>query len=151
MRQAWITAVFLSLALAAGAAAAADESAAAPEAVFHRLERLWNEAHIAGDIPTLDKLWADDLTVIVPTMKPMGKQALLQFWKESQVRFTRYDTSGLEVKLLGDDAAVVTGRLLRSRAFAGKVATEDWQFTKVYVRKGDDWRVTAFHASEAPQ
>jgi len=46
------------------------------------------------------------------------------------------------------DAAVVTGRVRRSRERAGQMVEDDWRFTKVYVRTAGAWRVVAYHASE---
>jgi hypothetical protein len=33
----------------------------------------------------------------------------------------------------------------------GKELSDDWQFTKVYIRQGQQWRVVSFHASDSPQ
>lgn len=64
------------------------------------------------------------------------------------MRFERYETSDLRIRVYGD-AAVVTGRLQRRRSTGGTVVDDDWRFTKVYVRREGQWRVVAFHASEA--
>jgi hypothetical protein len=34
-----------------------------------RLEAVWNDAHLRGDAPALDRLWADELVAIVPRMR----------------------------------------------------------------------------------
>jgi ketosteroid isomerase-like protein len=129
----------------------ADDQTGAPALDFMQLERAWNEAHLKGDVPALEQLWADDLTVTVPGMAPMDKEQSLRFWREFPVRFTRYESTGVSARRLGTDGAIVTGRLSRERNFGGRVASETWQFTKVYVRQGAAWRVSAFHASESPK
>jgi len=48
-----------------------------------------------------------------------------------------------------DNAAVVSGRLQRTRSINGQETSDDWRFTKTYVRQGGQWPVVAFHASEA--
>lgn len=116
-----------------------------------RLEGVWDEAHLHGDADALDKLLADDLVLTVPKMPVMSKADVLGMWRSVHVQFKRYETSNAEIRVYGDAAAVVTGRLQRSRDFGGRVADEEWQFTKVYIRRADKWQVVAFHASEAAQ
>ena len=111
-----------------------------------KLEAQWNDAHIRGDADALDRLWADDLVVIVPGMAPMGKGAVLAFARSGRMRFDRYVTSQLGIHLHGD-AAVVTGRMHRTRTLGDQVATDDWNFMKVYGRRDGAWRVIAFTAS----
>jgi ketosteroid isomerase-like protein len=117
---------------------------------FLRLERVWNEAHLRGDVKALESLWADDISIIVPGMRRLAKADALEMWRSIPVRFTRYESSDIAVRSF-TDAAVVTGRLVRVRDFGGKTAQERWQFTKVYRRGAGGWRVVAFHASEAPE
>ena len=62
----------------------------------------------------------------------------------------KYDISDLRIRVFGD-AAVVTGRLQRTRTLNGQAKEDDWRFTKVYIRRGGQWQVVAFHASEAAQ
>ena len=115
-----------------------------------KLEQVWNEAHRHGDAEALDRLWADDLVVAVPKMKLLTRQDVLGLARSGKMRFERYETSDLRVRVYGD-AAVVSGRLERTRSIGGSVINDDWLFTKVYVRREGQWRVVAFHASEAPQ
>ena len=113
-----------------------------------RLEALWNEAHLRGDASALDRLWADDLVAIVPRMTPLPKREALAFVRSARMRFTRYESADVAVKVYGD-SAVARGRLRRSRDIGGRAVQDDWRFTKLYVRRGGQWRVVAFHASEA--
>lgn len=111
-----------------------------------RLERVWNEAHVNGDVAALDALCDEDLIVTVPEMAPMTKADILGFWRSGRARITRYDTSDARVQVYGD-AAVVTGRLHRIRDFNGTVVEDRWRFTKTYVRRGQRWLVVSYHAS----
>lgn len=45
------------------------------------------------------------------------------------------------------DAAVVTGRLRRTRTVNDQPVTDDWRFIKVYVRDAGSWQVVAFQAA----
>lgn len=112
------------------------------------LETTWNEAHVRGDADTLAMVWDEDLQVAVPGMQPLNKAAALAVMRSSNMKFEKYESSGIDVKLYGD-AAVVTGKIDRTRKFNEKLAADDWRFTKVYIRKAGQWRVVAFHASPA--
>ena len=121
-------------------------SDAATRAEIVHLEDLWNAAHRGGDADTLDKLWADDLVVIVPNMPVMTKADVLPMARSGRMRFSRYETSETEVHVFGD-TAIVTGRLRRTRESGGRAVDDDWRFTKAYAHQGDSWQVVAFHAA----
>jgi len=127
-----------------------DQALARDRAELERLERAWNEAHERGDAAALDALWAAELVVTVPGMPVMKKAESLAIWKSGRMKFQRYTTSDLEIRVFGD-AAVVTGRVERERSVNGQPAADDWRFTKVYVRRAGQWRVVAWHASASPK
>jgi creatinine amidohydrolase/Fe(II)-dependent formamide hydrolase-like protein/ketosteroid isomerase-like protein len=114
------------------------------------LEAAWNQAHLAGDAAALDRLWADDIEIFVPRMRPMGKAEALAMFKDGAATFSRFESSDLHPRVAGD-VAVVTGRLQRTRSFGGRAASEDWQFRKVYRRDAAGWRVIGYHAWEPPK
>lgn len=114
-----------------------------------RLETVWNEAHMTRDIAALESLWADDLTVAVPSMPVMTKADSIGFLRSGRMKFQRYETSDLRIRVYRD-AAVVTGRLQRMRLIGAREANDDWRFTKVYIRRGRKWQVVAWHASASP-
>jgi ketosteroid isomerase-like protein len=143
--------VFLMVAL--GSSAVTTQTAAQPKQTsdigeLERLETVWNQAQRRGDAAVLDGLWSDDLEVAVPGMRVMTKAEALKFARSGRMKFLRYVTSQIHVRVYGD-AAVVTGRLQRTRMMNGREISDDWRFTKVYVRKGQKWLVVAFHASQA--
>lgn len=84
----------------------------------------------------------------VPRMPVMTKETALSFARSGRMKFLRYGTSDIHVRVYGD-AAVVTGRLERARTMNGQGLTDDWRFAKVYIREAQKWRVVAFQASEA--
>jgi hypothetical protein len=114
------------------------------------LETVWNQAHEHDDVDALEGLWASDLEVAVPKMPVMNRDQVLAFARSGRMKFLRYSTSDIRVRIYGD-AAVVTGRLQRTRVLNGQEVSDDWRFTKMYVRESHKWRVVAFHASEAAQ
>jgi len=139
--------LLLLLAAAISGASRSASAQAADSLELLRLETVWNRAHVEADTVALARLWTDDLEVTVPEMPPMSKADLLRFWRSGRSAIARYETSEVHVKLYGD-AAVVTGRLRRERNFNGSLLTDDWRFTKAYVRRRGQWQVAAYHASQ---
>jgi hypothetical protein len=117
---------------------------------LRELEVVWNDAHVRGDIASLAALWDDEITVTVPEMPVMNKAELMAFWRSGGSAITRYETSAIQIRVY-ENAGVVTGRLRRERNFNGQTARDDWQFLKVYIRRGSQWRVVAYAASVAPR
>jgi len=146
MFVAWI----LTAALLATEGAATDQPDASDRTELARLEGVWNEAQLHGDADALGRLWADDLVVTVPRMQVVERAEALAMARSGRIRFERYETSDIRVRVYGD-SAIVTGRLRRARKLGEQRVDDDWQFTKAYARQGGQWRVVAFHASEAPQ
>jgi len=123
----------------------------AQEADVHELERLetvWNEAHEHGDADTLETLWAVDLEVPVPQMPVLTKAESIRFMRSGRMKFIVYRSSDIHIRTY-ENAAVVTGRLQRTRTINGQELSDDWRFTKTYIREGSHWHVVSFHASEA--
>jgi len=131
----WVVAIALAQRTVAASREAADRRE------LSRLESVWNDAHLRGDGDALDRIWAADFTVTVPNMPVMTRADAIGV-------FQHYESSDLGFRIYGD-AAVVTGRLRRTRGMNDRTVEDDWRFTKVYVRRGDQWRVVAFHASPA--
>jgi uncharacterized protein (TIGR02246 family) len=117
---------------------------------FTRLEHVWNEAQLRNDADALASLWADDIEVIVPRMPVMTKTEAVNMARSGHIKFSRYETSNLRVRVYGD-AAVVAGRMERTRSMDGREIADNWWFAKTYIRQSDGkWRVVSFQASDAP-
>jgi len=137
---------FVAIALAQGTAATFRDADDIRE--LTRLESVWNDAHLHGDADALDRMWAEDFTVTVPNMPVMTRADALGVFRTKRLSFQHYESSDLGFRIYGD-AALVTGRLRRTRSMNDRTVEDDWRFTKVYVRRGDQWKVVAFHASPA--
>jgi ketosteroid isomerase-like protein len=142
----WISVWLVALAL--GQVAGGPASADTELATLARLEADWNDAHVRGDAAALDRLFADDLVVVVPGMRPMTKADSLGVFASGRMKFNRYETSETTFRVYGA-TAIATGRLMRVRVMAGRSVEDDWRFTKVYVRQAGRWQVVSFHASNA--
>jgi hypothetical protein len=113
-----------------------------------RLEADWNAAHLRGDAAVLERLFADELIVLVPGMRALTKEDSLDMFASNRIKFNRYETIETTFRVFGT-SAITTGRLLRTRVVAGVSVDDDWRFTKVYVYRAGRWSVVSFHASNA--
>jgi len=121
-----------------------DDSADVQE--LKRLEKVWNDAYVRADADALEQLCANDLVVTMTDMVVLNKRSSIAILRSGKVKFERYETSDLGTHVY-DRAAVVTGRLQRTRSVQGREVNDEWRFTKVYIRRGGKWLVVAWHAS----
>src|SRR2546425_11781398 len=110
------------------------------------LESVWNDAYTHGNVDPLDQLLADDLIVTMTDMATLNKAQSIGLLRSGHLKFPRYETSDIRIRVY-KHAAVVTGRLQRTRTVNGNNVDDDWRFTKVYVRRSGKWQVVAWHAS----
>jgi hypothetical protein len=115
-------------------------------AELSRLESVWNDAYTHGNVEPLEQLLADDLIVTMTDMAVMNKAQSIGLLRSGHLKFPRYETSDIRIRVY-NDAAIVTGRLQRTRTVNGNNVDDDWRFTKVYVRRSGRWQVVAWHAS----
>ena len=136
----WLVAVALLQVPAGNAPADADVT------TLTRLETEWNAAHVRGDAAALERMFGDDVVVLVPGMRVMTKADAVGMFTSGRMKFDRYETSETRFRVY-DATAIVTGRLRRTRVVAGATVDDDWRFTKVYLRRAGRWQVVSFHAS----
>src|SRR5439155_5333119 len=84
-----------------------------------RLEKVWNDAYVRADADALEQLCADDLVVTMTDMVVLNKRSSIAILRSGKVKFERYETSDLGTHVY-DRAAVVTGRLQRTRSVQGR-------------------------------
>lgn len=93
---------------------------------------------------------ADDLIVQVTNMRVMTKPDAIGMMRSGHMKFHRYQTSDIRIRVY-NNAAVVTGRLKRTRSLNDRDVDDNWRFTKVYIRREAKWQVVAWHASTIDQ
>ncbi|GJQ22148.1 MAG: hypothetical protein HBSIN02_25030 [Bacteroidia bacterium] len=111
-----------------------------------RLEHWWNKAHVEGDTTTLKQIWADELLIVVPQMKPMTKDDGLSFWRSGAFKIEEYETDSVHVHVMDSSHAVVRGILHRVRNMRGKRIEESWRFEKSFILRDRRWQVTRWEA-----
>ena len=100
-------------------------------------------AVVKGDVATLEKQTSDDYTLINMNGQMSGKSQMVNAFKSGQSKLTSDELSDMTVRVYGD-TAVITGKADVKGILAGKDATGQIMFTRVYVKKGGRWQSVAF-------
>ena len=146
-----LAAVLLGLAVSCQAVAQAKPAAPAPSASVEKqlikLENDWNDAMVKRDMATLNRVIADDWTLIDFDGIIVTKTEYLANLKSGDDVFTSAVGDQWKVRVYGD-AAVVLGRLTAKEQFKGK--DESWQgrYTDTWIKKAGRWQCVATAGSK---
>lgn len=104
-------------------------------------------AVVKGDADTLAKMTSDDYMLINVNGQMSDKAKTMEAIKSGQIKLSQDDLSDLKVRVYGN-AAVVTGKADIKGTIAGKDASGQILFTRVYVKKGGKWLSVAFQQTK---
>jgi ketosteroid isomerase-like protein len=131
---------------AAGLARAADP-AATVEAAVRKLETQRAEAMLKGDVASLGKILADDLTYLHGSGVLDTKETLLASIASGKMKYVAFDESDLKVRVYGG-AAVLTGRVAVKAQRGDELLDFKLGLTGVYAKGGDGaWRLVAWQTT----
>jgi hypothetical protein len=104
------------------------------------------EAMVEADYDRLETMLADDLTYAHSTGAEETKGEFMSRLRSGSVRYLRLEPADVVARVYGD-AAVVTGAA-RMQAAAGPQEVEmTLRFIEVYVRRQDEWKLTAWQST----
>ncbi|HSY37488.1 MAG TPA: nuclear transport factor 2 family protein [Acidobacteriaceae bacterium] len=113
------------------------------------LERQWQKATLAGDLPAMDKLLSDDYLGITASGEVLTKTQQLDRMRDGKLMITRLDTSEVKIKLVGN-VAIVTCLAQVEGTSADERLHGAYRYTRVYQRlSGNVWKVTNFEITPA--
>ena len=125
-----------------------------------RVRQLDDEERIAAlkrDVPTLERLWSEYLTVNAPDNQVVsGRQSTLdKFVHAGVINFSRFDREIEFIRAEGDFVFLMGRETVTPRSDApgaGLAAgrTIERRFTNIWKREGPDWRLFARHANVIP-
>src|SRR5829696_5450210 len=114
-----------------------------PEAAIRGLEQGLAAAWVRRDRSFIDKLLADDWTVVDPAGRILTKQQVLDETFASTDRLIEAMTvDDVAVRLLGS-TAVATGRTRATGSYRGQSATVLLRFTDVFHFRDGRWQIVA--------
>ena len=130
--------------------AAANSGAQAVRAACLDLERRRQAALLVVDLPALAQMFAEDLVHIHSVGLVHDKAALLAHI-EARRGFAAIERGPLEIRVLGDDAAVITGSICSSmRAPDGSHSALRGMVTQIVCRNAAGWQFTHFQLTPLP-
>ena len=103
------------------------------------------EAMVKGDVATLEEILADDLIYTHTTARLDTKASFIDAIKTGRSNYRSVDTSGVEVRDLGD-TAVVTGH---AKFHVGENKFEA-RFIDVYAKRNGAWQMVAWQSTRVP-
>lgn len=130
----------------------ADHNSIAEE--IKRLEQQEAQAMRAGDVSTLQELWADDLVVNSTANLIAGKQILLEMIRNGLLRLRTYERRPVRIVPLGDLVATTGNEVsqLITNAAEYKMFVS---YMNVWMKRAGNWQLVARHvgmiARTAPQ
>ncbi len=116
-------------------------SFAVAESVEDQIKKLETEraaSIVKGDVAALAAQTSDDYTLINLNGAVSNKTQMVESFKSGQSKFTKDEVSDMKVRVYGD-TAVVTGKVSAAGMMAGKDATGDVMFTRVWIKKAGKW------------
>ena len=114
------------------------------------LERQWQKAALADDIPAMDKLLSDDYLGITATGEVLTKTQQLDRMRDRKFMITKLETSELKIKLIGNIAIVTSLAQVEGASGDNEPLHGAYRYTRVYQRLGGNvWKVTNFEVTPA--
>jgi ketosteroid isomerase-like protein len=126
----------------------ADQSKAESELKAANLQ--YDKALIDGDAASLDRFYTDDFQIIDDDAEVHDKTGQIAFMTQS-VDLLNAKSDDVQVKMLGPDAALLTGRFTGRYRLEGKENDFTERYSSVWVRDGARWRVKHEHSSVVPR
>ncbi|HVS00688.1 MAG TPA: nuclear transport factor 2 family protein [Thermoanaerobaculia bacterium] len=120
------------------------------EREIRALEAARTEAIHAGDMATLERLYADDFRGVTSAGQVVDKTRILEVLKSTDRSLTA-EIDDLDVRIF-DRTALATG-LIRLTAVSekGKALINSFRYTHIYVQREDRWQFIAGQSTNIPR
>ena len=132
-------------------------SAPSAEETVRALDDQARIAVLKRDIPALERLWSEDLTVKAPNNQVVvGRRAVIDdFVRRGVINFSSFEREIEFLRVDGDFAVIMGAEMVRPMADApssGLVAGQviHRRVTNIWKREGDTWRLSWRHANVIP-
>jgi hypothetical protein len=113
------------------------------EQEIRSLEKELIAAILRRDTKFLERILADELTVVTPFGDFAGKPQMTVF--DEKLVNESIETDEIRVRFF-DQTAVVTGRATIKSRYVERDLSGRYRFTRIYVRR-DAWQIVAYHAT----
>jgi len=119
----------------------------AEEKSIRELEDRLNVAVVQGDVATFDRLFADDFTHTSRDGHFRTRAEWMKGRVQGKTNYVSFDVDNLQIRIFGE-TAVVTGLSKPSwREQDGSLASGQFRFLRVWVKRDGRWQAVAFQAT----
>lgn len=139
----------LFAALLVASCSKAPEDGAEAQRALLAANAAYDRALVAGDAAALGRTFTEDFRLIDDDGDIHDKNAQIQFMTRT-IDLLSAKSDDIKVHVLGDDAALVTGRFTGKYRARGQDVDFIERYTSVWVRDGDQWRLKHEHSSLTP-
>lgn len=119
------------------------------EQEVRKIDRAEATAVLAGDIPALEKLWAEDFVVNAPSNQvSKGRKEVLQRVKDGLIDYASFDRNVEAVVIHGDTAILMGEEKVKAKGkapLAGQTVRR--RFLNVWMNRDGRWQLTARQAT----
>jgi len=100
-----------------------------------------------GDPSPLEKIYADDYTLVTGLGQVRGKADQIAELKSGRLRYASIDSIERQVRLYGDVGVIVSRQRAVIFQNGQQITSGDERVTRVYKKMDHGWRVIATHAT----
>jgi len=135
----------LAMAIAIAAQTKDKQSISKAEQEVTALNRAWADAIVRGDMEALDRMFADDMTVLSGEVRNKA-QEMDDLRPNADIKTYFFNTEDVRVRVYGD-TAVVTGHAKWRINLKGRDVDNERLYTLVAVKQQGRWQIVAQHLS----
>jgi hypothetical protein len=115
--------------------------AAPPVEELRALARQADEAQVHGDRASLERLVADDFAMVGGSGARGDKAHLIDLFTDPQVTLDPYEPSEAFLIPLGDNAAILGGRVTFKGLDHGKPYSQTFRYADTWLKRNGRWQV----------
>jgi uncharacterized protein (TIGR02246 family) len=101
-----------------------------------------DKALMSADLEALSRIFADDYVQYGESGEPLSKEAILDDFRSSAIRYPSIVSTGREIRVFGD-TAVVHGSESDEVEAAGKRFSVRYIYLDVLLRRNGEWKIVA--------
>jgi ketosteroid isomerase-like protein len=115
---------------------------------IQQLSRAWNAAWLENDSATVDRLMAPEYVYVAPNGRILDRAAILGVILSPSYKIHHATWTELQIKVFGNNAAVILDRLQGASTLHGKTFTDDNRCSRLCLRGNGAWQI-AFEQTSA--
>ena len=114
---------------------------------IEHLSKTWNTAWLENDSATVDRLMAPEYVYVAPNGQILDRSAILGVILSPSYKIHHATWTEIQIKVFGNDAAVLLDRLQGTGTFNGKTFTDDNRCARLCLRRNGTWQIAFEQAS----